>query len=246
MNKQAYKLAFDKMEPEAGMRERLEARVAQQRTISARPAGGHRRSRTLAAAVAGSVVIAASVGVFVYLQPKNSPDSLNPLPTAGVGGDRADGSVYLPKMELPKQSNAAMMDMIGLIVYQGRIYTQTSSRVAPEAAKDVLGEKIGRSIGNISEWSSQDEFAKEFASTIGEQDVYTVKGYDRDFRLMTYFVDEDGRVWSEFYECLNGIRLANGADLFQKLRIEGQIQTANLMAKACMITPATITENLCC
>lgn len=135
------------------------------------------------------------------------------------------GSVGIPKMELPKQSNAAM-DMIGLIVYQGRIYTQTSSKISPEAAKAVLGEKIGRTKGNIDEWSSQKEFDIELASSIGEQDVYMVKGYNRSFRIMTYQVT-DGQVWSEFFECLNGITISSGADLFQKLKIMGNVQSVN-------------------
>jgi hypothetical protein len=90
----------------------------------------------------------------------------------------------------------------------------------PEAAESLLDQKIGKTKGNITEWSKQDDNAAELASTIGIQDVYTVKGYDKSFRIMT-FAKENGNVLdAQFYECLNGITVKTGADVFDKLKIE--------------------------
>lgn len=138
--------------------------------------------------------------------------------------EAAEGAVVIPAMNLPKNSSASM-DMVGLVVYRGKIYTQTSSRIAPEAAAAIVGEQLGRTKASLDEWSRQEEFEEEWASTIGQQNIYAVKGYDPDFRIMTY-QEVDGTVWTEFYECLNGIAVSSGADLISKLRVKDNVQSA--------------------
>lgn len=138
----------------------------------------------------------------------------------------SDEGIILPKLELPKKTNSMVaMDMIGLIVYKGRIYTQTSTSINPEKATGILGKKIGRTKGNINEWSKQDEYAVDFASTTGIQDVYTVKGYDENFRIMTY-EKIDGTVYAQFYECLNGITVNSGKDVFDKLKLINNVKAS--------------------
>lgn len=131
--------------------------------------------------------------------------------------------VQLPAIELPENSNSAA-DMIGLIVYDGKIYTQSGTMIDPDNAQSLFGEKLGITKGNIDEWSKQDEYV-EFASTIGVADVYTVKGYDPEFRIMAYS-EENGYVRAGFYECLNGITISSGKDIFGKLNIDGNIISA--------------------
>ncbi|MBM7568491.1 hypothetical protein [Paenibacillus sacheonensis] len=158
------------------------------------------------------------------VQPGTGNSQTNEPAKEPAGSTSNGGGVVLPKIELPRQSNAAA-DMIGLFVYQGRIYTQTDTKLAAKDAKALLGEKVGRTIGSIDEWSSQDAYATELASSIGEADIYAVKGYDPAFRLMSY-AEQDGEVWTELYECLNGFTVNSGADLFGRLRLEGNLQSA--------------------
>jgi hypothetical protein len=132
----------------------------------------------------------------------------------------------VPAIQLPENTRGIAMDMIGLFVYNGKIYTQTGTSIDPENGKKLLGEKLGVTKGTIDEWSKQDAYAVEFASNIGEMDVYTAKGYDKDFRLMTYVVF-DGGAYAQFYECLNGITIYSGQDVFGKLNIEGNIVKAS-------------------
>jgi hypothetical protein len=216
MNKDDYKRAFGKMEPDVHFAQRLAQNLAEQ---------GRSKSfvlnRRVILSVAVSLLVVVCVGAFVI----SGLGGSSPIPSATHAPTVADGSVFIPKIELPKKTNAAM-DMIGLIVYQGRIYTQTSTHIPPEAAAAVLGEKIGRTKGGIDEWSDQKKYAQELASSIGEQDVYKVKGYDSDFRIMTYQV-ADGQIWTEFYECLNGITISSGVDVLQKLKIMGSVQSAS-------------------
>lgn len=141
---------------------------------------------------------------------------------AGAG---SGGGIEIPRIDLPDQ-NLENADMIGLVVYQGRIYTQTSTKISPEDAAKLVGDKLGRTIGTIDEWSKQDAFATEFASSIGQVDMYTVTGYDPKFRIMSFEQLDNGDVITEFYECLNGIRVYSGKDVFGLLRLDGRIQSA--------------------
>lgn len=59
--------------------------------------------------------------------------------------------------------------------------------------------------------------------------MYSVKGYDEDFRLMVY-EGQAGNQYAEFYECLNGITISSGEDLFGKLNLVGNVTTAQWRA----------------
>ena len=154
-----------------------------------------------------------------FQENSNSPVSGNNSSTDTLGQ-----GLHIPAMKLPENSsNNETADMIGLIVYNGKIYTQTTTEIDLTRAKDLVGEKIGKTKGNINEWSKRDAYAVKLASTIGEIDVFTVKGYDEGFRIMSYS-DYDGRVVAEFYECLNGVTIKDGEDVFGKLKLAGNIE----------------------
>ncbi|WP_019412928.1 hypothetical protein [Paenisporosarcina sp. TG20] len=161
-----------------------------------------------------------SVGAFTLFN--------NVIPDSSTGNQDAlvvnkDGSVEIPAIQLPEDTSSA--SMIGLIVYNGKIYTQTGTETDDEASKDIISEKLGTTKGTIDEWSEQEAYDEEFASTVGIVDVYSVKGYDKDFRIMTYEI-QDGNINTEFYENLNGVTIDNGKDVFGKLNIEGNISSA--------------------
>lgn len=134
-----------------------------------------------------------------------------------------DGSVEIPALQLPEDTSNA--EMIGLIVYNGKTYTQTRTEINAEDAKALLGEKLGTTKGTIDEWSKQEVYDEEFASTIGVTDVYSVKGYDKDFRIMAYS-EQDGGQYAEFYENLDGITVSSGEDVFGKLNMAGNVSSA--------------------
>jgi hypothetical protein len=134
-----------------------------------------------------------------------------------------DGSVVIPMIQLPENTSTAAM--IGLIVYNGKIYTQTRTEIEAEQGHTILGEKLGTTKETIDEWSKQEAYDEDFASTIGKADVYSVKGYDKDFRIMTY-EEREGKFYAEFYECINGITINDGEDVFGKLKMIGNVSTA--------------------
>jgi hypothetical protein len=179
---------------------------------------GQKRFNLKSFGIAAALLV--SVGAFTLFN-NGTPDS-----TTGNQSELVvdkDGSVEIPAIQLPEDTSSA--DMIGLIVYNGKIYTQTGTEIDSEDAKAIIGDKLGTTKGTIDEWSKQEAYDEEFASTIGKTDVYSVKGYDKDFRVMTY-QEQDGKGYAEFYENLNGITINSGEDIFSELKMVGSISSA--------------------
>ena len=168
--------------------------------------------------VIGIAVLLVSVGAFTLFNNVTSDNTTDNQEALVVD---KDGSVESPAIQLPGDTSNA--DMIGLIVYNGKTYTQTRTEIDAENVKAIIGDKLGTTKGTIDEWSKQEAYNEEFASTIGETDVYSVKGYDKDFRIMTY-KEQGGKQTAEFYENLNGI--SSGVDVFTKLNIVGNVSSA--------------------
>ena len=131
-------------------------------------------------------------------------------------------AIYIPAIELPEttgNTDNIETDMIALIVYQGSIYTQAEWYYGADAVdvETLVGDYLGYAVGNINEWSMQDEYATEFASTSFGK-VYSVNGYDKDFRICIVGISEDGEgnttQFVHFFENLNGIGLTYGKDFF--------------------------------
>lgn len=131
--------------------------------------------------------------------------------------------ISIPKVQLPSATEPGAK-MMGLIVYQGRIYVQSSSSQVLNNPAQLVGEKLGTTKGNLTEWSTQSDYAVELASTIEVQDVYAVKGYDKSFRIITYG-KLNGQTYADFFECLNGITVKSGNDVFGKFKIENNIDS---------------------
>ncbi|WP_059170622.1 hypothetical protein [Bacillus sp. FJAT-27445] len=179
------------------------------------------RKRYNAKGIAIAVALLVSIYLFTLIKYDFAPN--NTVNSQNTPVVMEDGGVKIPAIQLPKENVKA--DMIGLIVYNGKIYTQTRTEIDAENAKSIVGEKLGTTKGNIDEWSKQEAYDEEFASTIGIVDVYSVEGYDRDFRIMTYG-EWDGKPYAEFYENLNGITINSGNDVFGKLKMVGNATTA--------------------
>jgi len=158
-----------------------------------------------------------------------------------ITGPEETYAVQIPAVQLPESvPSDVQMDMIGLVVYRGGIYTQAEDYSGDEAAYEqfraLIGEKLGTAKGNIDCWSQQSDYATEFASTYTGT-VCAVEGYDTDFRLCVTqsYQDETGeqRYWTVFLERLNGIGLSTGEDLFgRRLRLQGRITEIRVQSHA--------------
>lgn len=172
-----------------------------------------------AVVVLGTILMVAKLTDGTNKRP-NSPD--NPAVITANG-------VTIPKLTLPEGGTEAA-DMIGLIVYRGSIYTQAGWFRGDEASalESLIGTYIGEARGNLDEWSTQADYATELAATASGP-VYTVNGYDPAFRICTKseFLNEAGEKETliEFFECMNGITLSTGADLFEtRLRVNERVK----------------------
>jgi hypothetical protein len=212
MNRDDIKNAIEKLVPDNELEQRLSSKISKGQ-------GSKFPIRNMAI-VAASIMIIAAVGIFAQ---KITDKKVTTTPSAISSGE----SINIPKIELGKTSGKSAADMIGLIVYQGKIYTQSGTKISQENTGKLLGKKLGTTKGNIDEWSTQKDYAVELASTTGIADVYTVKNYDKSFRIMTY-ARQEGNIYAEFYDCLNGITVKTGDDVFSKLKIDNNISSARL------------------
>lgn len=154
---------------------------------------------------------------------------------SGILKQKDTKGVYIPRIDLSAIAGGEA-DMAGLIVYRGGVYTETESYYGEAARRidPIVGEHLGYAVGSLNEWSTRDEYAKEFASTY-TGDVYAVNGYDTSFRvcIRDVFSEENGesapRV--QFFERLEGITLSTGKDLFEdRLCLSGRIDAIQWMS----------------
>ncbi len=124
-------------------------------------------------------------------------------------------SVYIPPEPMPEAPELGVAaDMMAFFIYNGRMYVQTGQYADPSLREGYVCTVTG----DIDEWSGADEYV-EGASSIGG-DVYSVKGYDTNFRLC--MDGPDGLI--EFYDCLSDMTLYSGADLFETcLHVENYV-----------------------
>ena len=156
--------------------------------------------------------------------------SLNDRPDTPQGeNDTQKGTVYTDKIVLPEADGDAQVDMIGCLVYKGSVYTQSTDFSGDASkVKHLIGDYIGEAKGTLDEWSTQDEFATELASTYTGS-VYTVKGYSEDFRLCICTKCDDGE-WIQFLDNYDGIGLSKGKDLFEdRLHIKGNVKQVTFL-----------------
>lgn len=175
----------------------------------------HRNTFRIALASAACLVLLIGGGTLLAKQFGKQP----PCPVEGV---------YIPPSTIRPSATA---DMVSLICHNGKVFTHTES-IGSDVKEDiwgVVGTYLGEASVDIYEWTAQhnENWITELASNIAGP-VYTVNGYDDNFRICTageWYPDEGGIRYSVmFYECLNDITLTTGADLInQKLRIMEQL-----------------------
>lgn len=155
-----------------------------------------------AAALAACVLLV----IAAQLRPAGVADpGLTAVPPDETAAASSAQGVYVPAIELPEAEPGVAMDMIACVVYEGTVYTQGEWL---DDASALVGEYLGRATGSIDEWSDESEYV-ELAGTMSG-DIYTVRGYDPDFRICC--LNDDGSAM--LLERLNGISLDTGADLF--------------------------------
>lgn len=133
--------------------------------------------------------------------------------------------VILPKIEIPDSNEGMLMDMIAMVVYNENVYTCPNmaypySLSYNEQTKQILDTYLGKGNGKINCFSEQSDYNGQFTSNT-TFDFYTVRGYDDNFRIGAVCEFTDGTE-IVFFDCLNGITLYKGCDLFEdRLHLTG-------------------------
>ena len=139
-----------------------------------------------------------------------------------LGGDLQSGNLLSGTEGDPQQSGAADFKQSGAadpgwwipvacVVYKGNVYVGNTNGYYGEDAdriRGLLDEYVGEAKGNLDEWSTQSDYAEELAGSVGGA-IYTLKGYDPDFRLAC--AGEDDIL---ILEHLNGIHVYKGSEIF--------------------------------
>lgn len=231
MNKEDYKASLDKLPISPNFNEKT-ARIMQE-TRSSRQKNHFATKRMILSFASLAIIVSAATFALNHdrLFPSKDSPIVNTDGNSVLSVTTETAGITVPVTELPTSSSAGTKaDMIGLFVYQGRVYLQSNTsfitddnyKVDENDMLKVRGDYLGRTIGTIDEWSKQDDYATEFASTIGESDVYTVKGYDSNHRLMVYSEYEDGFSCG-IYDSFGGQVLNSGADYFDVLNLQDHI-----------------------
>lgn len=128
----------------------------------------------------------------------------------------SEKGISIPALEVSlAKETAAMSDMIGFFIYEGRCYVYYENFSEAEA---VVGEYLGTVTGMIDEWTPEEGYVDLAGSIQG--DFYSVKGYDPEFMLCT----KAGNGIVSMYICNNGITLKYGKELYEdRLHLSGNI-----------------------
>lgn len=230
MNKKDYINAMNALKISEDFKERTAMKIKNSNKGKAKDTVVFKR---LAVSAAGLVILVAVGATALNLPGSNSADKENNLKvesTLNTGTKEAQG-ITVPTVEIPESDNSGVTArMLPLFVYKGHIYIQSATSFETIDGtlnkEDVLalrGDYLGKTKGSIDEWSTQEEYTKEFASTIGEGDVYTVKGYDSNHRLMVYYEYQDGNFGCELYDSFGGMTINSGADYFTLLNLQDNV-----------------------
>lgn len=150
-----------------------------------------------------------------------------------INGDSIKDGIYVPKQQLGIIDPNVQACRIATLVYKGRIYTTQSVEFPLEIGKELIDKKIGVTWDLMSEIQDNGtsagyidlEALKDFASISEGDEVYTAKGYDESFRLITYTKNEYGE-YVNLWECLNDFILADGSYVFGMMNIRENLGSA--------------------
>lgn len=106
-------------------------------------------------------------------------------------------------------------DMAPTIIYNKYSYTYEGMIKCANSKQDsLIGDYLGTASGSLSE---KDETKNLLASCVVTGDVYSVKGYNKEFRICVFDEESSSLL---FYENLNTDKLTIGKDLYGELHLK--------------------------
>lgn len=153
---------------------------------------------------------------------------------SSIDNNEITKGVKVPEIKISAPKDGVEACMMGMVIYKGKVYVESRSKVSIKDGKALMEEKLGvthdlsKSIQDNGTSAGYIDLDKvdDFASFMVGADVYKVKGYSDDFRILTYY-SSGGMENIEIWECLSGITVESGADVFEKMNIKGNLSTLN-------------------
>lgn len=163
--------------------------------------------------------------------------ALSALIVVGISVIQGGKGVTVPGIDYTKAESVYSMGQV--VVYQGRLYTLETSYseewMGPEKFSDILA-LLGDSLGETDGKYLVPEKDSDIPVSTKSGEVFTVQGYDPQFRICISYVEEDeeGRSFQkiDFMENLNDMVLQTGKDL-----LEGRLHLAENWQKAVYYPP---------
>ncbi len=145
------------------------------------------------------LIVAGGIWKLATLPTKEAPPSEDLFSEEGI---------TIPPLEVTLSKDAAAMaDMIGFFIYEGRCYVYYENF---SEAEGIVGEHLGTVTGMIDEWTPEEGYV-DFAGSI-RGDFYSVNGYAPEFMLCTKVGNGDVTT----YICNNGITVKYGRELYEE------------------------------
>lgn len=111
-------------------------------------------------------------------------------------------------------------DSMPTIFYHGNSYTFDGEIYRDKAIeKALIGEFLGNASGSMS---VKEESEKVFASCVATGNIYSVNGYDKEFRICIY---DKENPYIVFYDNFDENNLVTGNDLYSKLLLKNNYNT---------------------
>ncbi len=105
-------------------------------------------------------------------------------------------------------------DHVLFVTYDGRTYYETDT-IDSNNFESLKEQHLGKSIYESHENPNTDNKTNQIISNLGELDIYSVKGYDADYRIMASF---NNTIY--FFECYSGTNVNVGKDIFDKFNLK--------------------------
>lgn len=198
-------------------------------------AKNQKRKKMTAAVFSAAACLVITMGIGLLLQHSSPADTFPDAPTLPTTGQNAAHTpaataqstsqaaqataegIHIPKIQLAEPTPGATMDMLAVVVIDERVYMAWNmeypySLPYNDETKQLLGTYLGTGDGTLNEFSDREDYKGDFASN-ATYAFYSVNGYDLSFRVAAVRPSSNGG-FITFYDCLNGITLYNGEDLF--------------------------------
>ncbi|MDO4416189.1 MAG: hypothetical protein Q4C20_14035 [Erysipelotrichaceae bacterium] len=149
------------------------------------------------------------------IQPKKDETVMTEIAEPADTGTQSSDILLTEVTDSEGMTEAFMMPVI---VYNGKMYIGNEWYYGEreEKLRQRIAVRLGNGSGDLNEYSSEEAYSNELASNFTDE-IYTVAGYDPDFRIagVMEYEDSDHPAWIVLLDYIDAPALKTGSDLFE-------------------------------